>query len=240
MWISSRNQITAVNVSVVVPVGPHPANQRWLDQCLDSISEQTWHKRGDGGCNLVLVDDMAGLDSHNVPTNLPHFIWRSPWYLGVAHAFNIGVAVAPSELVFMLGSDDWLEPDCIEACVDMYRHCNSDPFGYYFVGVRYSDTGETQDLACHAAMVSKTLWKRTGGLPIQASSGASDSALLSILIKHYPRAGRPWKVASGKPLYNYRRHGETDTASKGPWQTVILETRNLVTAEWTPRNDDEP
>lgn len=225
-------------VSVVVPVGPHDANKRWLDECILSVSNQTWNKNGNGGCHLVLVDDMADLDTSMIPSDLSRTVWKSPWYLGVAHAFNIGVAVAPSELVFMLGSDDWLEPECIEKCVEEYAARTGDPYAYFYVGVRYSDNGETQTVPCHAAMVSKSLWRRTGGFPIESASGAPDAALISILMGNYPRAGRFWPVADGIPLYNYRRHNETDTASKGPWQGVILETRHLVTANWYPRQKD--
>src|SRR6266702_3237139 len=110
-----------------------------------------------------------------------------------------------------------------------------DPYGYYYVGVRYIDTGETQTVPCHAAMVTRTLWRRTGGFPIQSSSGAPDAALLSIIMGNYPRAGRHWPVADGVPLYNYRRHPDSDTAGKASWQGVILETRHLVTLEWQPR-----
>lgn len=225
-------------VSVVVPVGPNAANKRWLDECIASVADQTWNKTSHGGIHLQLVDDMADMSVHMIPSDLAYSVWKSPWYLGVAHAFNIGVAVAPTEHVFMLGSDDWLEPDCIEACVQEIQARQGDPYGYYYVGVRYSDTGETQDVACHAAMVSKSLWRRTGGFPIQSASGAPDAALLSIIIGNYPRAGRHWPVADGRPLYNYRRHAETDTASKAPWQGVILETRHLVTLEWQPRQED--
>ena len=228
-------------VSVVVPVGPSEANRRWLPQCLESVAAQTWASRPDGGVHLILVDDMAGLGKmigSIMPTDLTYTVWKSPWYLGVAHAFNIGVAVSPNNLVFMLGSDDWLEPECIERCVEAYTQKSGDPYAYFYVGVRYSDTGECQTVPCHAAMVSKTLWRRTGGLPVQAASGASDAALISILMGNYPRAGRLWPVADGAPLYNYRRHSETDTATKGAWQGVILETRHLVTLEWQPRQED--
>lgn len=228
-----------MQVSVVLPVGPNPSNRRWLDQAVLSVSDQTWAKRGDGGINLVLIDDMAELGPINfVPSNLSVSVWRAPWYMGVAHAFNVGVALAPSELVFMLGSDDWLEPECIEKCVEAFEERHNDPLGYYYVGVRYSDTGETQTVPCHAAMVTRALWRRTGGFPIQSASGACDAAFLSILMGNYPKAGRHWPVADGAPLYNYRRHNDTDTASKASWQGVILETRNLVTREWLPRQVD--
>lgn len=229
-----------MNVSVVLPVGPSMANRRWLDEAINSVDEQTWARRGDGGVNLVLVDDMAELGPINfVPATLPVSVWRSPWYLGVAHAFNIGVAVAPSDLVFMLGSDDWLEPTCIEKCVDEYYARKEDPYAYFYVGVRYSDTGETQTVPCHAAMVTKSLWRRTGGFPLQSASGACDAAFVSILMGNYPRAGRFWPVDDAKPLYNYRRHPDSDTAGKGRWQGVIIETRHLVTLEWQPRQLDD-
>lgn len=219
-------------VSVVIPVGPNPANLRWIEECVASVYAQTYP------VEIVIVDDMAGVKPWFLE-KATYTLWKSPWYLGVAHAFNIGVAIAPTENVFMLGSDDWLEPDCIEKCVAELER-KQDPLGYYYVGVRYSDNQETQDVACHAAMVSKALWRRTGGLPTQAASGASDAALLSIMLGNYPHAGRQWQVANGVPLYNYRRHDETDTASKGAWQGVILETRHLVTLEWKPRDGYTP
>lgn len=227
------------SVSVVLPVGPSRSNRRWLDECVLSVSDQTWAARGDGGINLVLIDDGADLGPINfVPSNLPVSVWRSPCQLGVAHAFNIGVTLAPSELVFMLGSDDWLDPTCIEKCVEEFEKRHNDPLGYYYVGVRYSDTQECQTVPCHAAMVTKRLWRYTGGFPLQSASGACDAAFLSILMGNYPRAGRHWPVDDANPLYNYRRHPDTDTASKASWQGVILETRNLVTLEWQPRTDE--
>lgn len=224
-------------VSVVIPVGPSPANRRWLKEAVESVERQSYES-----VYIQFVDDMADLRHSSLMDyagnlTIPWSIYKMPWYSGVAHSFNAGVAVCPTELAFMLGSDDWLEPECISECVREYENRRGDPFGYFYVGVRYSDTGDTQDVACHAAMVSKSLWAKTGGLPIPSASGASDAALLSIMLGNSPRAGRIWKVGEGQPLYNYRRHGETDTASKGAWQGVILETRHLVTLEWQPRDE---
>lgn len=229
-------------VSVCIPVGPNPANRRWLDDAVLSVFNQTWVDNPEGGVHIQFVDDMADLryatdvEAMCFGAKMPCDIYKMPWYSGVAHAFNAGVAVAPSDFVFMLGSDDWLEPDCIEKCMAEYEHRNGDPYGYYYVGVRYSDTGETQTVPCHAAMVTKALWRRSGGFPIASASGACDAALLSIIMGNYPAAGRHWPVADGEPLYNYRRHNETDTAGKGSWQGVILETRDLVTREWRSRD----
>jgi len=216
-------------ISVVIPVGPSEANQRWLPEAIASVVAQTVP------ATIVLVDDMAGIrPAQLLPHGQEYKYFKCPWYMGVAHAFNIGVAIAPTELVFMLGSDDTLEPECLEECIAEYERQHDD-LGYYFVGVRYADTGEEQTVACHAAMVTRSLWLHTGGFPVATASGAPDAAFISILLRHRAEAGRLWPVADARPLYNYRRHKESDTASKGQWQGVILATRDLVTREWRPK-----
>jgi glycosyltransferase involved in cell wall biosynthesis len=187
---------------------------------------------------VVIVDDMANVNERMIVDILApiqvRFVYPL-WHLGVAHAFNFGVACAPADLVFMLGSDDTLEPECLAECSNAYYAAARPNLSYYWVGVRYMH-GEYPDqyLPCHAAMVSKELWKHTGGLPVEAASGASDAALISILMGQGERAGDLVCVDHNKPLYNYRVHDETDTASKGAWQGVIIETRNILTRDWTP------
>jgi glycosyltransferase involved in cell wall biosynthesis len=223
-------------ITVVIPVGPNESNTRWLLECLASVERQTLNPS-----EVLLIDD-SGEKSRYLPslvpavahTSLPLRIWKSPWRTGVASAFNVGIAEAIYDLVFMLGSDDTLEPDCLEACVEEYRRKGNDNSGYYSVAVRYMDTGEVQTAPCHASMVTKQLWRHTGGFPVETASGAPDAALLSILFAHGGKAGWIYPVADGRPLYNYRRHNETDTARRGPWQGVILATRDIVTARWQP------
>lgn len=216
-------------------MGPSAANRRWLFECLQSVKNQT--RLPD---EVLLVDDSGDkavdllfepVRHMALPINIR--VWKSPWGLGVAHAFNCGVGEARHSLVFMLGSDDTLEPTCLEACYDEFMR-TKDELAYYFVGVKYMDTGELQTVPCHAAMVTKRLWMHTGGLPKEAATGASDAALISILMAHGPAAGRLRPVRDAAPLYNYRRHAETDTAGKAAWQGVILQTRDLVTREWQP------
>lgn len=220
-------------VSVVIPVGPLPCHREWLEECLDSVVAQTVQPN-----HVIMVDDMAGLSTLKIDplAHLPLEVWRSPWHLGVAHAFNIGAALARGPLVFLLGADDTLEPDCLERCLQEYdavdrKHSNAN-LGYYYVSLRYMDSGETQCVPCNAAMIHKDLWKATGGFPVESASGAPDAALVSIIWGR--KIGFTHPVDKEKVLYNYRRHPGTDTASKGAWQGVILETRDLVTREWQP------
>ncbi len=209
-------------ISVAVPVGPYPGCKRWLSDCLDSVKEQLGPDD-----EVILVDDYARLPLCWIGGQVT--IYKLPWRLGIAAAFNVGVAVARNDLVIMLGSDDMLLPGALEAARAAWaRH--RDPLGYYYFAVRYED-GEEQDLPCHAAMVTKALWKHTGGFPPESVVGAMDAAFVSVLLAQQGDAGRLIRV-DDRPLYWVRRHPGQDTAKRGPWQGVILQTRDILTRTW--------
>lgn len=235
-------------VTVAIPVGPHEANKRWLLEAIESVRGQT-HPVAE----VLIIDDMADLGwrhfGHHFETRVaddsaciavvdePRHplarcrIYPTPWRLGVAAAFNFGVALADNYLVFLLGSDDTLAPRCIEKCVAEWdRHLGED--AYYYVGLRYMDTGEEQRVPCNAAMVTKGLWQKTGGFAPESSVGAPDAAFISSMMVHKPHVLIP--VADGEPLYHYRRHPDTDTAGRLHWQTAILDVRNRLTEDWKP------
>lgn len=208
-------------VSVAIPVGPYPSNQQWLAECLKSVREQSYPAD-----EILIIDDMA-----NVPALADVTIYRNPWRIGVGNAFNFGVALARNELVFLLGSDDTLDPLCLERCVKAYVKEDRPGDTYFFTSLRYMDDGEEQFTPCNAAMVTKTLWVHCGGFPIEATTGAPDAALMSIFYAHKD-AGKVVGVSRDRPLYNYRRHNESDTAGRQAWQGTILTTRDLVTKLW--------
>lgn len=209
-------------ITVVIPVGPYPANTRWLQEALDSVKGQT-HKPDE----ILFIDDMADLSDIYLGPGCT--VWRSPWRLGVAHAFNFGVALAKNELVFLMGSDDVLEPNCLEECIKTWNS-NNKADAYYFTGIRYMDNSEEQNLPCGYAMVTKEFWRKTGGFPIESAVGAPDAAFVSICMVHHKNS--LVCVADGAPVVNYRRHNESDTAGKAPWQGAILQTRDVLTQTW--------
>ena len=212
-------------ITVAIPVGPSSANKQWLLDAIASCRGQT-HPPAE----ILLIDDMADLSDVYLGPSCK--VWKSPWLLGVASAFNMGVALASTELVFMLGSDDTLEPKCLEMCVRTYEK-NDRADAYYWTSLHYMD-GEDQALPCNAAMVTKGFWRKTGGFPPETASGAPDAALISMLMVKMP--GSLVGVSLGHPLYNYRRHQGTDTASRAPWQGVILSTRDILSANWQAPN----
>lgn len=207
-------------ITVTIPVGPEPHHKRWLDECIASVREQT-HPADE----ILLIDDMAGLPLMGSGIT----IWHAPWRLGIAAVFNCGVALAANDLVFMLGADDKLLPSCLEKCLDAFER-EKQRDGYYGVGVKYSDGRDDQYVPCHAAMVTKGLWRLTGGFPPESAVGAPDAALLSIILGN--DLGLPILVNGNEPLYWYRVHEDSDTAHRAAWQQVILGVRHIVTAQW--------
>lgn len=207
-----------VPITVAIPVGPHPSNTRWLDECLQSIREQTVQPD-----EVLLIDDGAHLPQWSGLRT-----WQTPWRSGVAHSFNYGVALAKNELVFMLGSDDRLLPTCLERCWEAWQRIH-DPHGYYHVDIQYSDGRPDQSDPCNAAMVHKALWRLTGGFPIEAAIGQCDTMLISIIMASHGRRGQLYRV-SDEPLYWYRAHEEIDTLQRRAFWEVIPAVRNLVVA----------
>lgn len=214
-----------MKITVAIPVGPEPHHQQYLGECLDSVRQQTLPP-----AEVLIIDDMAGLPAGLDRTNgYSMRTYRSPWHLGVAQAFNFGVALAENDAVFMLGADDRLFPQCLERCAAAYEARGGADL-WYSVGVQYSDGRPDQYAPCNAAMVTKAFWRKTGGFAPETGSGAPDAAMLSALMVHDSQA--IVSVDRDRPLYWYRVHEMTDTAQRGPWQGVILQTRDLLTARW--------
>lgn len=169
-----------VPISVVIPVGPLPHHRAHLSECLTSVCTQTQPTD-----DLVLVDELA----------YPG--------LGIAGAFNKGVELARNELVFLLGSDDWLYPRALSLCWAEWQR-NPQPLGWYFVGVRDS-SGYEQNTPCLAAMVTKTLWRTAGGLKADFRPYPScEIEYISRMLIAGGKLGATWRV-SDDVLYYWRK-----------------------------------
>lgn len=212
-------------ITVIIPVGPNPSNKRWLDECIDSVKNQT--RLAD---EILIIDDMAHLEECGPGIT----VWKSPWLLGVPNAFNFGVALAKHELVVMLGSDDRLESEALEKLQDTFKNNNMKD-GYYHFTIKYSNDDEIQDLPNNCAAVTKGLWNMTGGFPPEASVGACDHIFISMMIKNHSKLMIP--VAKGNPLYWYRRHQESDTGTRSnAYLGCIATVRDVFTNNWKKPN----
>lgn len=212
-------------IGVCIPVGPQPVYKRYLNECLESVRQQTM-PAGD----IVLVDDMAGLD----PAKYPNCrIWRAPWRLGIPAVANVGYALAKTDLVFQLSCDDLLKPRCLEMCWQAWQKWH-DPLGFYWVDLEYS-TGECQALPCGHAMIHKQGWRHTGGYPPEAGVGACDHIYVNMLLEH-PEAGRLYHVEGG-PLYWHREHAEQYTKNQNVNHGSIVDVRQIFSQRWQPQEN---
>lgn len=199
------------DVTIVIPVGPYESNKRWLREAIESVREQTYTVN-----EILVVDDKANLGAREFPSLVGEptiHVYKFPWRLGVAHAFNFGVALAKNELVFLLGSDDWLEPTCIERCVKMYEgYANRDRIYFYVPLLAHFEDGTTKPMLTRsgAAFVTKSLWEHCGGFPVWSALCCPDVALYTLLDER-PELGNTVRVGN-KPLYHYRDHPDIYTA----------------------------
>lgn len=228
-------------ITVVIPVGPRAEDCAFLGECLESVMAQTVRPR------LIVIDDMHGIDptrdgnhDHELPwadfangTDYPIVFHSNEWNLGVAASFNTGVAIAPTEHVLLLGADDWLDPTAIE-CAQHAIETQPSERGYYWFRVRYSDDRPLRDqsVPCGAAVVTKALWRATGGFPVESAVGRSDSMLVGLLMK-YPELGDLIPIPDNSiPPYRYRVHDASHTASRGPWVQALESTAQAYWSTW--------
>jgi glycosyltransferase involved in cell wall biosynthesis len=219
-----------VQISVVLPVGPFPADQTYLGECIRSLACQTRTPAA-----LIVVDDMAGVEADFLTVASWPIrdvrVHRNVWRLGCADSWNVGVALAPTEYVLLMGADDTLDSAGIAAAVDTIER-SDDPLAWYWYAVKYS-TGEEQDAPCNAAVVSKTLWRHVGGFPPEAGVGAPDALLISAMIGAKGRAGNLRRIAGGAH-YWHRVHEGQDTRRTGKYWPEIISIRDKFTESWNP------
>lgn len=187
----------SVPISVVIPVGPMAHQREHIRECFESIHSQT-----------QLPDEMiiVAEGRNHSAVDYDGIWWMNPFDtpLGIADAFNKGVELARNELVFLLGSDDKLMPRCLELCYAAWER-ERQPLGWYSVGVEYSN-GYTQNTPCLAAMVTKTLWAKAGGLRSDYRPyPATEIEFISRMLLANGELGATYRV-SDEVLYWHRIH----------------------------------
>lgn len=241
------------SVTILLPVGPKPGHRQWIAEALDSIYQQTHPVK-----EIFLIDDQAHLTSQWIwntfdvfPASF-HFIgsdhrckeqwaweterlplvslWKTPWLLGFSAAFNCGVSLAAHDLVIYLASDDKLKPTCVADCLETY-HANQEKDAWYALTYE-TDNGQVSDIPINAAMLTKGLWKLTGGYPPSAFAGP-DALMLSCLMVHDPY--RIIKVKPGVVNYWIRSHADQDTHHQASFFLDEMNgIRNKETARYQP------
>lgn len=224
--------VVAAPISVVIPIGPYARHRTYLPEMIHSIQEQTVPPS-----EVVFVDDGSGAIGGDP---LPDLVVgatrvklvRNRWNLGVTNSMNVGVASATFDLMIMGCADDKLLPRCVELCYEAWKRMRIE-LGYYYLGVRYS-TGAEQNVACGAAMVTRALWKYTGGFFPECAVGAGDHIWLSAMLGSANRRVNRAQIlrVSDEVLYWYRQDSNEAT-SRNIWPAIEA-VRDKYTETWIP------
>lgn len=109
----------AVKITVAVPVYN---TEKYLDRCLDSIRSQTFRE-----LEILCIDDCSTDRSPEIlrrhaDADARIRIITMPENRGVANARNLAIDEARGEYLYYMDSDDWLDPEYLEA---MYKHAEA-------------------------------------------------------------------------------------------------------------------
>jgi len=228
-----------VPITIVVPVGPKQHHRQHLDEMLGSLYYQTLQPDevlliNDGGSNITAHHQLGRFGPGPWIKE-----WGFPCNCGMVAAWNCGVALAKNDLCVLMGADDKLMETCCEQLWYAWGY-HRDPYGYYYLGVRYSEREPDQNTPCNAAMVHKTLWKHTGGFPPQAAVGAPDHIFLNMMLVAMNERRTPMQLirVSDEVLYWYRVGDATETTNN-IWPAIEA-VKEWTAAKWTPRDSYIP
>lgn len=116
-------------VSIIIPVYNV---EKYLRQCLDSVVNQTYNN-----FEIIIVNDGTKDNSQQI---IDEFVNNDSRIKGVfqknqglSGARNTGISVATGEYIMFVDSDDWLNLQTIEFCIDAIQKTNADVvlFSYF-------------------------------------------------------------------------------------------------------------
>lgn len=228
------------SVSVVIPVYNKSIEQ--VKRTIDSCVNQTLKPK-----EIIVINDGSGLQYKIVDLvlsypELPEIAFLNQNNQGVAHARNNGIARTSSTYICCLDSDDWIEPDYLERCVNEIKQDRS--LGIVYTGLRWhnpdGETGISQwpngfdyDLQIArknqvptCCVFRREAWERIGGYKQRYAplgAGSEDAAFWTM----FGAIGYGAKQITKKPLFNYSTgqglvHGnpdysEVDWLQMYPW-----------------------
>ena len=107
-------------------VTPNLNGERYLEQTILSVKNQSYSK-----IEHIIIDGMSEDSSLEIIKKYEDSLsWSSEKDHGISDAFNKGIERANGELIGIINSDDWLEPNAIQILVDTWQ--KSPDFDVYY------------------------------------------------------------------------------------------------------------
>jgi cellulose synthase/poly-beta-1,6-N-acetylglucosamine synthase-like glycosyltransferase len=119
--ISINKQITEKyfsnnkKVSVIIP---NYNNGLFIEKCINSILSNTWEN-----LEVIFIDDLSTDNSLEIvkskfSENPKVRIYQNHTNMGTYYSINRGIILATGHYILNVGSDDFIEPDMIEVCMN--------------------------------------------------------------------------------------------------------------------------
>ncbi|MGN0090782.1 MAG: glycosyltransferase family 2 protein [Alloprevotella sp.] len=116
-----------MKISIIVPIYNV---EEYLEECLQSVADQTLVE----GLECILVDDCGQDNSMEVVHRfvdayrgaVSFHIRKHDKNRGLSAARNTGIKAATGEYIYLLDSDDYLVPECIETLYSIAKENNAD------------------------------------------------------------------------------------------------------------------
>jgi glycosyltransferase involved in cell wall biosynthesis len=114
---SSNNQ----KVSVIIP---NYNNGLFIEKCINSILSNTWEN-----LEVIFIDDLSTDNSLEIvkskfSENPKVRIYQNNTNMGTYYSINRGIILATGHYILNVGSDDFIEPDMIEVCMNSASYSN--------------------------------------------------------------------------------------------------------------------
>ncbi len=102
-------------VSVIIP---NYNNELFIEKCINSILSNTWDN-----VEVIFVDDASTDNSLDVvklkfSENPKVRIYQNHTNMGTYYSINRGIILATGHYILNVGSDDFIEPDMIDVCIN--------------------------------------------------------------------------------------------------------------------------
>jgi glycosyltransferase involved in cell wall biosynthesis len=119
--ISINKQITekySKNNKKVSVIIPNYNNGLFIEKCINSILSNTWEN-----LEVIFIDDLSTDNSLEIvkskfSENPKVRIYQNHTNMGTYYSINRGIILATGNYILNVGSDDFLEPDMIEVCMN--------------------------------------------------------------------------------------------------------------------------
>lgn len=119
---------TQNKISIIVPVYNV---EKYLKVCLDSIKNQTYNN-----FEVIMINDGSTDKSKKICeeyTKDVRFILINQNNQGLSGARNTGLKNITGEYVLFIDSDDWIEKNCLEVCIQNIKNYNCDVIFFPYI-----------------------------------------------------------------------------------------------------------